>query len=34
VGSIEMDGLIDEECHCDSGKEYEERIVGGQGVLI
>ena len=34
VGSIEMDGLIDEECDCDSGKEHEERMEGGEGELI
>ena len=29
-----MDGLIDEGCDCDSGKEHEERMEGGEGELI
>jgi len=29
-----MDGLIDEGCDCDSGKEQEERMGGGEGELI
>ena len=33
-GSIGMDGLIDEGCDCDSGKEHEERIEGGEGEHI
>ena len=34
MGSIEMDELIAEECDCDSGKEHEERMEGGEGDLI
>jgi len=29
-----MDGLIDEGCDCDSGKEDEEMMEGGEGELI
>jgi len=29
-----MDGLIDEGCDCDSGKEHEKRMKGGEGELI
>jgi len=29
-----MDGLIDEGCDCDSGKEHEERMDGGKGELL
>jgi len=29
-----MDGLIDERGDCDSGKEHEERMDGGEGELI
>jgi len=34
VGSIGIDALIDEECDCDSGKDHEERMEGGEGELI
>jgi len=29
-----MDGLIDKGCDCDSGKEHEDRMEGGDGELI
>jgi len=29
-----MDGLIDEGCECDSGKEHEERMDMGEEVVI
>jgi len=29
-----MDGLINEGCHCDSGKEHEERMEESEGELI
>jgi len=29
-----MDGLIDEECDCDSGKTHGERLHGGEGEPI
>jgi len=31
VGSIRIEGLIDEGCDCDSGKEYEKRLDAGEG---
>jgi len=34
VGCIWMDGLIDEGCDCDSGKEDKARLEGGEGELI
>jgi len=34
VGSIGMDGLINEGCDCDSGKEHEERMEQGEAELI
>jgi len=34
VGSIRMDGLIEEECDCVSSKEHEERMEGGEGEVI
>jgi len=34
VDSIGIDELIDEGCDCDSGKEHEGRMEGGEGDLI
>ena len=34
MGTIGMDGLIDEGCNCDQGKEHEERMNEGEGELI